>query len=196
MAKWNRGKRKRERRKFSEFGKPTPRQVINMARSYEHPDQMVALGPFVEAEFAVPPELRDKRNSQDSNAPLSMRGAFLIDTGAEVSLISTAVIRNLDLPSVDNLVGLQEGEIPPGLYWAELAFHVKQVDREDRVGVVRKFGAAPGLEHTGNPDDPDDGLLGVLGRDFLKYAHLSYDGPRAEFRLEILQRELLADSLT
>ncbi|TNE50318.1 MAG: hypothetical protein EP343_08740 [Deltaproteobacteria bacterium] len=190
MAKWNRGRKQRERKKFTEMRKPTPKQTISIVRQYQSPDELGALGPYVEAEWAVPSVRAKQLKADGFDVPEPIRGAFLLDTGAEISLINTAVIERLHLESVENLVGLDEGGIPPGLYWAELAFWVQQVDMEERFAVVRKFGSAPSLVHTGNPDDPFEGLLGVLGRDFLRYTHLSYDGPAGEFRLEILRKDL------
>ena len=198
MAKWNRGRKQRERRKFSEGQPPHPKHIITIRQSFQQAEEFIGLGPFVRGEWAVPPTLQEQRKQDGLPALGAIAGPMMIDTGAEVSLISSAVVEALSLPPATNMVSPNpEDGFVPGPYLAELGLYVDEGKGQKRAGFVRRVIPVPGLEQNipePGSNEPSPGLIGVLGRDFLQHAVLIYDGPNHTYQLEIHTSSLKKDT--
>ncbi len=198
MGKSNRGKKQRERRKFTENQPPQPKQVITIQQSFQKTEDMIALGPFLHAEWALPPELQARRTRRGLPPLGAIAGPMILDTGAEMSLISSAVVEALGLETSSNLVSPDPDDTHgPGLYLAELGMYMEQGKQRKRVGFSRQVMLTPGLEQNisePGSSQPSPGPIGVLGRDFLQHAVMIYDGPKNTFILEILSNSLAKDS--
>ena len=152
------------------------------------------IGPLIRAEWHVPAELANTLRRQLKKVPKPVTGYMLIDTGAGATAIAEHAAQQLEL----NVIGMTPNFGVAGLqslnrYYARFAMLIagrrpptKVITREFSVCGTKELDkyseqltnlGLPGYKHPIN-------LIGLLGRDFLRSARLTYDGPAKTFKLE------------
>jgi len=100
-----------------------------------------------------------------------VRVAFLVDTGADMTVLSQTVVDALRVPSIGDtfVAGVTDSDpVLVPVYWLHLALP----------------GAAPIEVYASVLPRGDDAVQGLLGRDALASLRFTYDGPRGAFTIE------------
>jgi|SRR5579871_1173393 len=146
-------------------------------------DTLRMVGPLVPSSLSNP-----------AQASLIMTGYMLVDTGAEVGCIRPDVATQLSLP----VIGHQGLFAVDGLndrdkYQAQFKVFDDSRERAQCDVLYSVVITPPGFaEYVGQVDIRDSAtkepspIMGVVGRDFLEYCKLTYDGPAGIVRLEII----------
>jgi hypothetical protein len=125
--------------------------------------------------------------------PPSVKGYFLIDTGASFTGIDAEVARELNLMPVSRTEAFGIGG--SGMFEmvsANMLLYVGDV-RGDRaaIGLFKDFICAPRLREKHDsynltaPDGSPLRIIGMLGRDFLQFATLTYNGLSGHWEMKI-----------
>jgi predicted aspartyl protease len=159
-------------------------QGFRVSQNFRDADRLLSLGPVIRGEWRLSPD--DERNLIAGGGPVPppVKGYFLIDTGASFTSIDGSVARELNLPSV----GLKEASGIEGAgmfetYRASILLYVESMNGERlAIGLHKDFLSAPVLRQVHDsfnltaPDGSPLRVIGLLGRDFLQFATLNYDG--------------------
>jgi hypothetical protein len=134
-------------------------------------------GPLIRGRFSHP---RDRSRFAD--------GLLAIDTGADASMIISGVAKKLGLETFGSCMAWSPTGLGESWYYdARLEIFIADETGvttlafrgefpEDRGGVPDRAAHGPNGEAVSD--------IGVIGRDLLKYAKLSYDGPQGVVELE------------
>lgn len=130
----------------------------------EAAESLAREGPRVEVEVSPRPV--------DGQRPgRIVRVTFLVDTGADMTVLSQAVVDALRVPSIGAALvsGVTDSDpVLAPVYWLRLGLP----------------GLAPVEVYAGVLPRDDDAVQGLLGRDALASVRFTYDGPRGAFTLE------------
>jgi hypothetical protein len=141
-------------------------------------------GPIIKGAFSVPNALAPLLTAKGHPVPKPVEGYLLIDTGASTLCVAEAVTRELGLNPVglkdtSGLHGRQQNEIYHihlTLFFSRGGTELVTIENEKAVLSV------PRLDEHWKPTDIQTGddhptrLIGLLGRDFLRHATLTYNG--------------------
>lgn len=120
-------------------------------------------GPVVPVVLSVAETIADQLMQQGSPVPAPVPGQALIDTGASVTCIDDATAQRLQLPVIDvvNMTSASHSSTQQNIYPVLI-----EVAGGLRINVPRAMGAnlAP------------QGLVALIGRDFLQHCTLFYNG--------------------
>ena len=133
-------------------------------------------GPTVRVSISNPPYIAQHLREQGEPVPSAITGRAIIDTGADQSCIAASLARLLRLRPIDTKRILTPAGSPleAQVYWALVEFPGASLEPRG-LGVL---GASLADERIlGEP------IVMLVGRDLLKQAHLTYDGPRGVFTL-------------
>lgn len=100
-----------------------------------------------------------------------VRVTFLVDTGADMTVLSQTVVDALRVPPIGDafVAGVTDSDpVLVPVYWLHLALP----------------GVAPIEVYASALPRDDDVVQGLLGRDALAFLRFTYDGPRGAFTLE------------
>jgi Aspartyl protease len=160
-------------------------------------------GPLIPCFWSVPSLLADRLQKEGRPVPGTVEGQLLVDTGAQRTCISQEAARDLGLISLR----LQESYGAHGLQKAEIfRARLTLVITDQRGGELRYDHEAeaqgiPDLEkniapynvrHAGKPAR----LVGLLGRDILQHATLTYNGTGGWFEINFDLTSLMKASQT
>lgn len=176
-------------------------QIIQTAKSngflvsqdFSDRNQLVRLGPVLKAEWRVDPDTENELKRNGAQIPTPIRGYMLIDTGAGEIAIDGDGARELGLRPVghQNVHGIG-GQSAHQVFKALLLLYVGDVrGRNVAIGIAREFIGFPDVRRTHDayglktPDGTSLRIIGVLGRNFLQFTKLSYDGLHGNWRMEI-----------
>ena len=127
------------------------------------PELLVTVGPTLQVQIGFDPNYRPGA-SPKVELPPTLHPA-LVDTGATESCIDTTLAVSLKLPVVER------GEVAGVGGLMEVDYHLAQIYAPELdFGVMKRF-AGVELRVGGGPH------LALVGRDFLRHHHLTYDGP-------------------
>lgn len=133
------------------------------------PGGLRTLGPIIPVQIEIPLVLNQQLQAANKPIPPPVTGSALIDTGAGASAIDRQVPGKLGVSPIGTTnVSTPSGQSPHNLYpirvvWAGLL-------TLDYQAVI-------------DADLAPQGLVALLGRDFLERALFIYDGPNGEFRI-------------
>ena len=166
---------------------------------YATPDALQVVGPLVKGVWSVPGALASRLIAAGRPVPPPVVGRLLVDTGATVTSISLDVSTQLGLQQIDvgqsyGAHGLQANRI----FHAHLTIGIgvegsdvrTEIRSDLRVAGIPEMNSL--FQKMGVMDGNQDGgeLIGLLGRDFLKHAILTYDGPRGVVRVQVAVESL------
>lgn len=167
-------------------------QGFRVSQDFKDADRLSNLGPVIRGEWRLFPD--DERNLIAAGAAAQpVKGYFLIDTGASFTGIDGSVARELNLPSL----GLKEAYGVEGAgmfetYRASILLYVESMGGERlAIGLHKDFLSAPVLRDVHDafnltaPDGSPLRVIGLLGRDFLQFATLNYDGLAGSWDMRI-----------
>jgi predicted aspartyl protease len=133
---------------------------------------LLGQGPAVPVVLSVAQSIADQLMQQGLPVPPPVPGSALIDTGASQTCIDDATAQQLQLPVVDvvNMTSASHASTQQNIYPVLI-----EVAGGIRINVPRAMGAnlAP------------QGLVTLIGRDFLQYCTLFYNGPHGSITLGI-----------
>jgi hypothetical protein len=130
------------------------------------PDLLAKDGPIVDIEVAVPNILRDYLTKNKLNVPETVKGKGLINTGAAVSCIDDSVAIKLNVKPTGIVRGHgMSGESNRNLYSAQIAI-VAGPQQKWTFESTRIMGV----------DIQKQGLIALIGRDFLRNGMMIYSG--------------------
>jgi hypothetical protein len=154
----------------------------------DNPPALTLSGPLISCEWSIPPVLAERLRLGSRPVPQPVLGQLVIDTGAGRTCISSPVARELDLSPLRIQVTYGAGgrhELP--VFRARLT--LKILDGKGGVLRIDYDTEATGVEdlnegvtqlslmHYGRPVR----LVGLLGRDMLQHATLTYRGTEGRF---------------
>ena len=129
-----------------------------------------AAGPRLAVQFEVPDALALQLKASNLPIPPPVNGMALIDTGATITAVDTAVLSALGVNPVGIVpVGTAAGPAKHPVYPIKLQLQ--------GIGLVLNFGRVTGAPLGGMK------LAALLGRDVLMRMVLIYDGPSSEYTL-------------
>ncbi len=150
---------------------------------------MAVAGPIVYASWRVPEPLEAILQEAGKPVPSPVLGGLLLDTGAGKTCISENAAHDLGL----NPIRLAKtygagGEYELSVVNARLGFRVSSSRSEHDVSFETEAQVIPLLEAGGRQmglrsGDTDIRLIGLLGRDLLRHAQVSYDGINGSFEI-------------
>lgn len=196
MGKRGRGGRFARRVKRKQIPKKRPDPAAPPQKfdvAYGTPRDLVTIGPIIKATWSVPAPLKRKLAAAGRPVPASISGRLLVDTGATSTCISSAVASELGLQVVDT----RETYGAHGLQKTDIVLATLTISISNDAGLQtlitrdQLVSAVPDLEtlfqqmgvRDGNVDSGR--LIGLLGRDFLRHAILTYNGPKGRITIEI-----------
>jgi predicted aspartyl protease len=133
--------------------------------------KLARLGPWIMMGVALHPKQAELMDAP----PEAVKGKALIDTGASMSVIDLGVVEKLGLQPINRvpLRGCSDAEpLQAPTYMVRFVFAAR--DLEDKTVV------AAGLPLSRKQGDQ----IALIGRDILRAARFSYDGPAGSFTLE------------
>jgi predicted aspartyl protease len=130
-------------------------------------------GPTIQIIASVAQVIADQLLQQGIVVPQPVPGSALIDTGASATCIDDAIARQLRLPAIDvvQMTSASHASTPQNVY----PVLIEVVGPGIRINVARAIGAnlAP------------QGIIALIGRDFLQHCTLFYNGVTGEITLAI-----------
>ena len=152
---------------------------------------MQVFGPLIPGMWQVPAALAEALAQVGRPVPQVVRGLFLIDTGASATCIAEEVAAELGLRAVGRrLTRGAHGTQTNNVYEARLSVTVPNnhggpasVHADLQVSGIPEL--ASGNLGLRTPDGSPDRLIGLLGRDFLRYVTLTYNGAAGRITLQI-----------
>ena len=166
---------------------------FRVSQDFRDRQQLVRVGPVIKAEWRVHPEIESQLKSRGLAIPTPIHGYMLIDTGAAEIGIDGDVAKELNLTPI----GKQDvhgvgGASSHDIYKALLLLYVGDVHGENvAIGVPRDFISFPKLrEHHDayglkTPQGAPLRIIGILGRDFLQFTTLAYNGYEGSWDMQI-----------
>ena len=130
-------------------------------------------GPVVQAIVAISQTFADQLLQQGTQLPAPVSGNALIDTGASSTCIDEAVASSMGLPVIDvvSMASASHASTRQNVY----AIQMQIVGSPIRVEVPHAIGAALQAQ----------GIIALIGRDYLQHCTLHYNGFTGEITLAI-----------
>lgn len=168
-------------------------QGFSVSQDFHDTEQLRRFGPVIRGEWRLAPDDERQLVAASGVVPPPVKGYFLIDTGASFTGIDAGVARELNLRPVRRTEAFGIGG--SGVFEmvsANMLLYVGDV-RGDRVaiGLFKDFVCAPDLRETHDaynlttPDGSPLRIIGLLGRDFLQFATLTYNGLSGHWDMKI-----------
>jgi len=135
-------------------------------------------GPLVEVILGPTPQ--DTQLIVDAGGtPKAFKHFLLVDTGAQSTCVEDSIAKALGLNPIrfTKLIGVSGQVEDRPVYRMSVTIGMK-TDR----GVVEPAVFTADIVGTNSPVTPQP-FMGLLGRDFLQFVRLVYDGPKGEFEL-------------
>jgi predicted aspartyl protease len=157
---------------------------------YRNPDVLEHLGPVIDAQWRVPPELARRLVDAGRDVPDPVNGQLLVDTGASKTCIALSAAIELGLKPIrrEKTHGVA-GEDELDVYRAEIRmeFHQPRKTEVFVVGATRDVLGVPDLENVFPARSMETRrrgrLIGILGREFLKHGLFFYGGSEGRIQL-------------
>lgn len=123
--------------------------------------------------LALPRNVAEELSQRGVTVPNPITGLALIDTGASLTAIDETAAKNMNLPIIDvaTIASATDAGIKANVYPAQLQIAGAPIE----ITVGRALGAM--LE--------PQGLLALLGRDFLQHLTMFYNGPRGQLTISV-----------
>ncbi len=135
------------------------------------PHGLVAYGPIMPVEVAVPGALAQYLTNTKQNVPAPVTGLALIDTGATITAVDESVFQALGVPPVGTAtVGTAKGIVEQPVFPARMSFPGTTLQDLD-------FSQVLGCDLTGQLSLGTERLIVLMGRDLLQFFVLVYNGP-------------------
>ncbi len=130
-------------------------------------------GPIVQVVVGLAQSFTDQLLQQGQSLPQPIAGNALIDTGASMTCIDELAAQNLSLPAIDvvQMTSASHDSIQQNVYPIQMQI----VGSPIRVEVPRAIGANLATQ----------GLLALIGRDYLQHCTLFYNGLTGGITLSI-----------
>jgi predicted aspartyl protease len=130
-------------------------------------------GPCVQITVTVAETIADQLVQQGKSVPQPVSGMALIDTGASATCIDDALAQRLGVPVIDvvQMSSASHAATSQNVY----PIQIEVLGAGIKVNVPRAIGAA--LE--------TQGIIALIGRDFLEHCTLFYNGITGEITLSI-----------
>lgn len=168
-------------------------QGFSVSQDFQDTGQLRRLGPVIRGEWRPASEDESRLVAAGSVVPPPVKGYFLIDTGASFTGIDAGVARELSLQPVRRTEAFGIGG--SGMFEvvsANMVLYVGDV-HGDRVaiGLFKDFICAPSLREAHDsynlmaPDGSPLRIIGLLGRDFLRFTTLTYNGLSGHWDMKI-----------
>lgn len=168
-------------------------QGFSISQDFQDTAQLRHLGPVIRGEWRLAPEDESRLVAAGTAVPPPVKGYFLIDTGASFTGIDAGVARELNLRPVGRTEAFGIGGA--GMFemvGANMLLYVGDaVGSRVAIGLFKDFVCAPGLRESHDaynltaPDGSPLRIIGLLGRDFLRFATLTYDGLSGHWDMKI-----------
>ena len=160
---------------------------------YGTPAALALLGPLVRGTWSVPEALQRALLAAGRPVPAPVVGHMLVDTGASRTAIATHAAQSLGLHPIGVLkLRGAHGEQDSPLFYARFSLAIADpngarlaIQMEQRVCGVPDLERAYEKVGAQAADGSPVRLIGLLGRDFLQYARMTYDGPQARVTIEV-----------
>jgi Aspartyl protease len=154
------------------------------------PEFLQRCGPMMVGSWWLPQALAQVRAASGKSIPPPKKGAILIDTGADGTCISESVARGLGLHPTRSQRGYGAGgehQLPVFLAAIEIEIKDPASNRATRIGWEQEALGIPslGAARKVNCDGVDLEIIGLLGRDFLRFCRVVYDGPAGTIEFEL-----------
>jgi hypothetical protein len=182
----------RQKDKAKQAGKRPP---THFSRRYTNPQILAAAGPLLRGVWSVPFVLAEQLVAAGRTVPPPVAGDLLLDTGASRTCISQTAADELELKPLRLQVGYGAGgqhRLP--VYRAQLSITIVGHGQQTIMNWETEAQGIPhlqeSLDHLGIVHHQKDGqkiaarLVGLLGRDILQHAVVTYDGIQGEFRVK------------
>ncbi len=135
------------------------------------PEGLVAWGPIMPVEVAVPDPLAQHLANTNQVVPAPVTGIAMIDTGATITAVDQSVFQALGVPPVSTAtVGTAKGPAEQFVFPAKLSFPGTSLQGLD-------FSQVLGCDLSGQLSFGAERLIVLIGRDLLQYFILVYNGP-------------------
>ncbi|MEJ7624213.1 MAG: retroviral-like aspartic protease family protein [Pyrinomonadaceae bacterium] len=130
-------------------------------------------GPVVQIIVGIAQTFADQLLQQGATLPTPFSGVALIDTGASVTCIDDAIAQNIGLPVIDvvTMASASHASTQQNVY----PIHMQIVGSPIRGEVANAIGA----------NLQSQGIIALIGRDFLQYCTLHYNGLTGAITLSI-----------
>lgn len=140
---------------------------------------MVVYGPLVEVTLG-PPEAEMTAVTAAGGIPKTITHNLLVDTGAQATCVEGKIPQALGLVPMRfvQMMGVSGKPEDYPVYRMSIILGM----REDHTGASSRALFSADVVGTPSPPMPLN-HIGLLGRDFLKYVRLLYDGPKGEFEI-------------
>jgi hypothetical protein len=167
-------------------GRPNPPKKQKVANQFVlnyGPDFLQHAGPYIGAQWSVPPALEAELKRQGKAVPAPVQGYLLLDTGAEKTCIAKVAAEKLELKPIDRVQGFGAG----GQHVLDVTLARLTISIRDSRGIttamwwdqavqcvpdLEKHPQARGIQVGGKTAD----LTGLLGRDILRLTTVMYNG--------------------
>lgn len=182
-------KKKRVKKRAKKVPPPKTSPPPSKFRYQLPPTFLERVGPIIKGVIGVPVSIAEALRKAGKPVPPAVSGYMLIDTGATTTCIATDVCQELELPVIDKAHtygagGLHVSEVYP----VRVEIHIQEGAAVSSVNMELPTRAVPDLsKHFGNlvkNGDKPARLVGLVGRDLLRHATLTYNGDTGEFGLE------------
>lgn len=144
-------------------------------QAIQFPPQITLLnkGPLIQVSVGLEQNLAEQLIQQGQVIPAPQSGLGLIDTGASVTCVDDALARNLNLPVIDvvQMTSASHAAIPQNVYPIQLEI----IGYPIKINVPRAMGANLSAQ----------GIVALIGRDFLQHGTLFYNGFTGAITLSI-----------
>jgi SEC-C motif/Aspartyl protease len=166
---------------------------FQVAQDFSDRQQLVRLGPVIKAEWRVHPEIGNQLKSSGASVPAPIHGYVLIDTGASDIAIDGDVARELGLTPLrrQDVFG-SAGQSAHEVFRTLLVLYVGDVRGTNvAIGIARDVIAFHNIRQTHDayglktPEGAPLRITGVLGRNFLQFTKLTYNGLEGNWRMQI-----------
>lgn len=167
----------------------TPSTPNIISFSYNYGPLLLQSGPLFVGVWTIPEDLANALKAASHPAPPPVHGAFLLDTGATGSCISVKAASALELKPTRIAGGFgADGEMQSPIFLAHMHIPVMtpggaRVDLNwggEMRGVKDLEKAMRGISFAGKPIE----VIGLLGRDVLRFARFHYDGIAGRLTIE------------
>ncbi len=135
------------------------------------PEALANLGPVVPVTLALPDDVQRAYVERGEQPPTPVNGLAMIDTGASATCFDTDAAQRARLPTVGvaRMTSASHADHQVPTFAGKIVCPTITIDVGSGVGA--------------NLSSVGDGLIALLGRDILKSAILTYNGPDGHFSL-------------
>jgi hypothetical protein len=168
-------------------------QGFSVSQDFQDTAQLRRLGPVIRGEWRLAPEDESHLVVAGAAVPPPVKGYFLIDTGTSFTGIDAGVARELHLRPVRRTEAFGIGGA--GMFEmvsANMLLYVGDASGSRvAIGLFKDFVCAPGLREAHDaynltaPDGSPIRIIGLLGRDFLRFTTLTYNGLSGHWDMKI-----------